>query len=101
MGDDGAEEIRAQVGDRAHEQAAGAAALDGDARRVAVAVLGQVLGGGDEVGEGVALLHACVPASCQGLPMSPPPRMCAKAITTPRSSRLRRLPLKPTGNEYP
>ena len=55
VGDDGAEEIGAQVGDGAHQQAAGRAAFDGDARGVAVAGGGEVLDGGDEVGEGVAL----------------------------------------------
>src|SRR4051794_18835999 len=30
------------------------------------------------------------PASCHSLPMSPPPRMCASAYTTPRSSSTRR-----------
>ena len=35
VADDGAEEVGAQVGDRAHEQAAGAAAFDDDAVRVA------------------------------------------------------------------
>ena len=41
------------------------------------------------------------PASCQGLPSSPPPRMWAMAKVTPRSRRLRRLELKPTGMEMP
>ena len=35
------------------------------------------------------------PASCQGLPSSPPPRMCAMAKMTPRSRRLRRLERNP------
>ena len=43
--------------DRAHEQAAGGAAFDSDARGVAVALLREELGGFDEVGEGVALGH--------------------------------------------
>ena len=43
VGEDGAEEIGAHVGDRAHQQAAGRAAFDGDARGIAVAGRGQVL----------------------------------------------------------
>jgi hypothetical protein len=57
MRDDGTEEVGAQVNDGTHEQAAGAAALDGDAARLAVAVAGEVFDGCDEVGEGVPLLH--------------------------------------------
>ncbi len=55
MREHGAEEIGPHVDDRAHQQTAGRAALDGHARRVAVARRGQMLDGGDEVGEGVAL----------------------------------------------
>src|SRR5262249_41993774 len=57
VGDDHLEEIGAHVGDCAHQQAARGAAFDDDA--VARAVLGgdEVLGAGDEVGEGVQLVH--------------------------------------------
>ena len=68
MGEDGAEEIGTHVGDRAHQQAAGRAAFDGHARGVAVAGGGQVLDGGDEVSEGVALdqhLAGVVPGLAQ------------------------------------
>src|SRR5262252_4918377 len=46
-----------QVGDGAHEQTSGRAALDGDALARAVLVGHQMLGAGDEVGEGVHLVH--------------------------------------------
>ncbi len=41
------------------------------------------------------------PASCQGLPSSPPPRMWAMAKAMPRSMRLKRLELNETGMEIP
>src|SRR3989449_7525085 len=44
----------------------------------------------------VKVLFLCImrPSSCQALPISPPPRMCATAATTPRSTMLNRLELK-------
>ena len=57
-----------EVDDRAHEQTSGAAAFDGDAGGVAVAARDELLGGGDEVGEGVALDLDILPASCQASP---------------------------------
>mmetsp|Transcript_53742 Transcript_53742/g.126652 ORF Transcript_53742/g.126652 Transcript_53742/m.126652 type:complete len:756 (-) Transcript_53742:2622-4889(-) len=56
LGDHGLEQVRPQVGDRAHQQAAGAAALDHELARLGVAAVHQALGAGDEVGEGVHLL---------------------------------------------
>ena len=44
-----------QVDDRAHQQSTGGAAFDGYTCGVAIAVGGEVLDTGDEVGEGVAL----------------------------------------------
>ena len=49
----------------------------------------------------VFILCAMRPASCHGLPSSPPPRMCAIATTTPRSSSESRFDEKVTGNGYP
>src|ERR1700735_3034447 len=42
-----------------------------------------------------------LPASCHGSPSSPPPRMCAYAITTPRSSSASRDGPNPSGSAYP
>src|ERR1700692_4949525 len=41
------------------------------------------------------------PASCHESPISPPPRICAYAITTPRSSSDNRDALNPIGKGYP
>ena len=68
FGDDRLEEIRAQVGHRAHQQTAGTAAFDHELAGLRVALCDQVLGAGDEIGEGVALVqHASliVPALAQ------------------------------------
>ena len=54
--DDACPEIGTQVGDGAHEHAAGGAAQSDDVPGRAVAVLDEVLGAGDEVGEGVYFL---------------------------------------------
>jgi len=50
-----AKQLGAHIGDRTHQQAACRAALDGDARRIAIARSGEVLDAGDEVREGVTL----------------------------------------------
>ena len=57
VGDHGREQVRAHVGDGAHEQAARAAALDDEAAGRGVALGDEVLGHGDEVGERVPLPH--------------------------------------------
>ena len=51
------EQVRTHVGDRAHQQAARARALNADLAALAVACRQQVLGRVDEVGKGVALGH--------------------------------------------
>jgi len=55
VGDDGAKEVGAHVDDGAHEQASGRTTFDGHTRGVAEARGGEVLDGGDEVSEGIAL----------------------------------------------
>ena len=55
--DDGLPQIRPHVGDRAHQEPARAAALDDEPVAAAVLPGQEELGGGDEVGEGVLLLH--------------------------------------------
>jgi hypothetical protein len=57
MRDDGAEEAGFEVDDCAHEQSSGAAAFGSYSGRVSVAFVEQVVRDGDEVGEGVALVH--------------------------------------------
>ena len=57
VGDDGAEEIGPHVGDDAHEQPAGAAALRDQLVLAGELVVDQVLRDVDEVVEGVHLLH--------------------------------------------
>src|SRR5208337_3383761 len=42
----------------------------------------------------VVFLFIMRPASCHALPISPPPRMCATAVTTPRSAMLKMFELK-------
>ena len=100
MRDDGAEKIGPHVDDRAHQQPAGRPALHRHALRVAIARRGQVLHAAMK-SVNVLRFTSIFPASCHGLPRSPPPRMCAYAITTPRSSKLSRLELNPSGSEYP
>src|SRR5438309_1837441 len=68
LGDDGPEQVRAHVGDRAHEQTAGASAPDDESIRAGPSLSHQVPGAGDEVGEGVLLveeLALVVPAPAQ------------------------------------
>src|ERR1039458_7222050 len=62
VGNYGAEQVRTHVDDCAHQKAAGRTAFDGYARRVAVFCGCQMLDGGDEIGEGVALYQhlSCV-----------------------------------------
>ena len=57
LGDHGLEEIGTQVGDRAHEKAPRAPALDDEPVGRGPFLRHHVLRGGDEVGEGVQLLH--------------------------------------------
>ncbi len=54
--DDPSPQVGPHVGRRAHQHAAGRAAVGHDAAGLAVAFLDQVLGAGDEVGEGILLL---------------------------------------------
>ena len=73
MREDDAEEVGlagggGEVDDRAHQESSGAAAFDGDFVGVAVTAHDELLGGGDEVGEGVALeghLAGVVPCVAQ------------------------------------
>ena len=60
-----AEQVGAQVRDRAHEQPAGAPAARGEAVRARVALRDEVLGAGDEVGERVRLVLSSLPSSYQ------------------------------------
>ena len=53
----GAEQVGTEIGDRAHKEAAGRAALDRDTSGVAVALAQQELRRLNEVGDGGALLH--------------------------------------------
>ncbi len=62
VGDDPGEQLGGLVGDHAHEQAAGAAALRDDAALRRIAFGDQMAGGGEEVGERVGLaVRACPP----------------------------------------
>ena len=56
FGDDRREQVGAQVGHRAHEEAAGTSAASHEARGRRIPVRDQVLRAGDEVGEGVGLV---------------------------------------------
>ena len=49
----------------------------------------------------VVFLFIILPASCQPLPISPPPRMCATAVTAPRSTMLKMFALKNMSMEIP
>ena len=53
MGDDDAEKIGAKIGDRAHKEAAGTAALDDEFAVRGEAPSDEILGAGDEIGERV------------------------------------------------
>ena len=52
-----AEQVRPQVGDRAHQQSTGAAAFNRHALRIAISIRRKVLDDRDEVRKGVHLLH--------------------------------------------
>ena len=58
LGDDAEEQIGRHVGDRAHQHAAGAAAMRDDPPARGIALFGEELARGDEVGERVRLLLA-------------------------------------------
>ena len=71
LGHDGVEQVGPEVGHRAHEQPAGAAAAGGQAVGAGPALGDQVVGAGDEVGERVHLvqeLPVVVPVTAQLAP---------------------------------
>ena len=114
LGDGAGEQVRAHRDARTDEQPAGAPAADGDASRVGPALGDEVLGGGERVGERVALVQQLaveVPAAARARRRraggrAPTPargraatggRRRTTAASTPRRSRSRR----PTAGAVP
>ena len=85
----------------AHQQASCASAFDDELFRRFVIALGNQMFGAAMKSVNVFSFCFMRPASCHGLPSSPPPRMCATAKITPRFSKLSRFELKLTGIEIP
>jgi hypothetical protein len=83
------EKVRPHVHHCAHQQPAGATALDHQPVFGSPLLPDEILGAIDEIEEGILFLHE-IPFSRHFSPILSPPRMCAMAYAMPRPSRLAR-----------